>query len=114
MESSGFIWIKMPKDREILFWYGRAAGVRFGENVPSSAQYTFDTFIPAIFDTGTTAIIVPSKIAPDFFGRILEGQRYAQIGSLYQISCKSKENFKSIYLAIEGYWLEIHPDDYII
>lgn len=37
MESSGFIWIKMPKDREILFWYGRAAGVRFGENVPSSA-----------------------------------------------------------------------------
>lgn len=73
MASSGFIWIKIPTDKQILFWYGRVTAVRYGENIPSSESYTFDSYIPAIFDTGTSAIIVPSRIAPDFFGRILEG-----------------------------------------
>ena len=73
MASSGFIWIKMPTDRQILFWYGKASAIRYGENVPSSNSYTFNSYIPAIFDTGTSVVIVPSKIANDFFGRILEG-----------------------------------------
>jgi hypothetical protein len=36
MASSGFVWIKMPADREILFWYGRTSAVRYGENNPST------------------------------------------------------------------------------
>jgi hypothetical protein len=42
MASSGFIWIQMPKDKEILFWYGKASAIRYGENDPSSDSYTFD------------------------------------------------------------------------
>ena len=33
---------------------------------------------------------------------------------MYQVSCANKDQFPSIYLAIEGYWLEIHPKDYVL
>ena len=29
--SSGFIWMNMPKDTSILFWFCRATAIRFGD-----------------------------------------------------------------------------------
>lgn len=37
-----------------------------------------------------------------------------QIGGMYQVSCMSKEEFQNVYLNIEGYWFQFHPEDYII
>jgi|TARA_B110000285_G_C15100292_1_gene604600 hypothetical protein len=58
--------------------------------------------------------MIPNSIAPDFFGRLLHGQRYVYASGMYQISCANKNEFQSIYLLTEGYWLEFHPEDYII
>jgi hypothetical protein len=76
--------------------------------------YTFEEYIPVIFDTGTSLVMVPSEIAPDFFGRLLHGQRYVFAAGMYQISCENIDEFQSIYILIDGYWLEFHPDDYIV
>lgn len=61
--SSGFIWINMPKDTSILFWFGRASAIRFGEQTdPQASNYSafaFDNPISAIFDTGTSMVNVP-------------------------------------------------------
>ena len=73
MSASGFVWIKMPTEQQILFWYSKISAIRYGEDDPKSIAYTFNNYIPAIFDTGTSTILVPRSIAPDFFGRILEG-----------------------------------------
>lgn len=36
------------------------------------------------------------------------------MNGMYQISCANKKEFKSIFLFVDNYWLEIHPDDYIL
>ena len=36
------------------------------------------------------------------------------VNGMYQISCANKNEFKSIFILIDGYWLEFHPDDYIL
>lgn len=81
--AAGLVWIPMP-DVEIMFWYAYSSALRFGEADDKNAvAYTFDSYIPAIFDTGTSLVLVPSSIASDFFGRLLKGQRYVQIGGMY-------------------------------
>ena len=112
--AAGLIWIPMP-ETEILFWYAFASALRFGEaDDKNSISYTFDEYIPAIFDTGTSLVLVPNSIARDFFGRLLKGQRFVQINGMYQISCANKGEFESVYIMIEGYWLEFHPEDYVL
>ena len=70
-EAAGLKWVSMT-DKEILFWYQFATALRFGDDEDSVA-YTFDEYIPSIFDTGTSLALVPKKIAADFFGRLLDG-----------------------------------------
>jgi hypothetical protein len=112
--DAGLVWIPMPPNG-IMFWYAYSSALRFGEPDDSKADaYTFDSYIPAIFDTGTSLVLVPKSISSDFFGRLLKGQRYVQVNGMYQISCANKEEFQSIYIMIEGYWLEFHPEDYVI
>jgi hypothetical protein len=111
-EAAGLIWIPMP-ETEILFWYAFASALRFGDG-ENAVSYTFNEYYPAIFDTGTSLVLVPNSIAPDFFGRLLKGQRYVAINGMYQFSCANKDEFESIFIMIEGYWLEFHPEDYII
>lgn len=106
----------MPTYTDIMFWFGRSTAIQYGPKTMGGKveSYTFDKFIPAIFDTGTSMVLVPPQIQQDFFGRVLGGHRYVEIGGMYQISCTNKDQFQSIFLNIEGYWLEIHPEDYII
>lgn len=89
-EAAGLVWIQMPEDVEILFWYAFSSALRFGDSDEADA-YTFDEYIPSIFDTGTSLVLVPSVIAPDFFGRLLKGQRYVMINGMYQFSCANKD-----------------------
>jgi hypothetical protein len=91
--EAGLVWIPMPAT-EILFWYAFASALRFGEADDKNAvSYTFDAYIPAIFDTGTSLALVPNAIAGDFFGRLLKGQRYVNVNGMYQISCANKDEF---------------------
>ena len=81
--AAGLIWIPMPAT-EILFWYAFCSAIRFGEvDDKKAVSYTFDSYIPAIFDTGTSLVLVPNAISKDFFGRLLKGQRYVQINGMY-------------------------------
>lgn len=82
-DAAGLVWIPMP-DIEILFWFAYSSAIRYGdEDDPKSEAYTYDEYIPAIFDTGTSLVLVPSNISSDFFGRLLKGQRYVQTNGMY-------------------------------
>ena len=73
-ESAGLIWIAMPTYVDILYWFAQSTALRFGEaDDAKMVSYTFEEYIPVIFDTGTSLVMVPSEIAPDFFGRLLHG-----------------------------------------
>jgi len=80
--EAGLIWISMPQV-EILFWYAYASALKFDSANGKEVSYTFDEYIPAIFDTGTSLVLVPNSVAPDFFGRLLKGQRYVQVNGMY-------------------------------
>lgn len=75
----------MPTYTEILFWFGRSTAIQYGDQSTDGKveSYTFDEFIPAIFDTGTSMVLVPLQIQADFFGRLLGGHRYVEIGGMY-------------------------------
>ena len=73
IESSGFVWIRIPNLINTIFWYGRATAIRYGFENTNSASYTFDNYITSFFDSGTSMVLVPADIAADFFGKILEG-----------------------------------------
>jgi len=116
--AAGLVWFDIPTDSNILFWYVRTTAIRFGdvdEQILGVSQaYSFDKYIAAILDTGTSTTLIPRAIAADFFGRLLQGQRYSQLNGMYQISCANKDVFPSIFLMVDGYWLEIHPSDYVL
>jgi hypothetical protein len=71
IRNSGFIWINMPKDIDILFWFNLASGIKYGDG--KNEQYTFDTYIPAVYDTGTSFMLMPTEIATDVIGKLLKG-----------------------------------------
>jgi hypothetical protein len=54
-------------------------------------SYAFDKPLAAVIDTGTSLVMVPEAIASDFFGRLLQGHRYAHVSGMYQISCENKD-----------------------
>jgi len=99
--AAGLVWIEMPTYVDILFWFAKTSALRFGEpsdddsafNFDGPTEYTFDNYIPAIFDTGTPLAMIPNTIAADFFGRLLHGQRYVLAAGMYQISCENKDEF---------------------
>jgi hypothetical protein len=47
------------------------SAIKFGS--AQNEQYTLDNYYPAIFDTGTSFILVPKAIAKDLIGKILKG-----------------------------------------
>lgn len=79
--AAGLVWIAMPTYVDILFWFAKTSALRFGDasdddslfNFDGPVEYTFEDYIPAIFDTGTSLAMIPNSIAPDFFGRLLHG-----------------------------------------
>ena len=80
-----------------------------------STAYSFEALIDCDLDTGSSLTLIPKTIAPDFFGRLLVGQQYVTTkNGRYQLSCKNKMEFPSIFFMVDGYWIEIHPEDYVI
>jgi len=59
--ASGFIWIPIPTYTDILFWFGRSTAIQYGDSRVDGKieSYTFDEYIPVIFDTGTSMVFVP-------------------------------------------------------
>lgn len=70
--TAGLVWLGMMPDTDILYWISWSSAIRYGDvDDDNMVEYTFDEYIPAIFDTGTSLVMVPPEIAPDFFGRLL-------------------------------------------
>lgn len=63
-KSSGLVWISMPTYTDVLFWFGRSTAIQYGKTMEDGKveAYTFDEFIPTIFDTGTSMVLVPLQI----------------------------------------------------
>ena len=81
-EAAGLKWIQCASYTKVLYWLSRSFALRFGDSDKfpdgSASAYRFgaEAFIPAIFDSGTSAVVVPKSIAEDFFGKLLHGHRY--------------------------------------
>lgn len=114
--KSAVVWIPMPTYTKVLFWFARSSALRFGPETLTVDEnsFTFDNYLATIFDTGTSMTLVPNSLASHVFGTILAGHRYMQFNGLYSVSCQNKREFQSMFLMVEGYWLEWHPDDYVI
>lgn len=57
--------------------------------------------MPAIFDTGTSLIYVPSSQGDDFMYRLLFGKKYIQTNGMFQIDCDEKNGFDDVYFVID-------------
>lgn len=71
----------MPTYVDILYWFGLSSAVKFGKS--DQMSFKFPSKIPAIFDTGTSYILVPKVIATEFFTRLTSSSRSVLTNGLY-------------------------------
>lgn len=94
-------------------------GVRFGETREGTYAWTKDspTTYPAILDSGTSLVMVPSQIYSFFMAKLIENsaQRvsYKLYNGKYMTTCQ-RDLFPSIYFLLEHHWVEMSPKDYIL
>ena len=100
-----------------MFWMSyETYGIRFGENAEDS--YNFDLKIGGfltIFDSGTSTVYVPMSLWKTFISTL---KKYAHIkfdtmGQFYTYDCNPSK-FPTIYLQVNGFWLELSPEDYLL
>lgn len=81
------VYIDIPTYTEILFWFSRSTAIRFGETTEDGwgnpTAYTWDEYIPVIFDTGTSLTLIPNTVGGDIMARVLKGQRFSTFSGLY-------------------------------
>lgn len=90
-DASKIVWL--PQKPNVLFWYSAISGVLYDspekKRMPGTgytSQIRFDA-APAIFDTGTSLIYVPSSVGDDFMYRLTFGKKYIYTSGMFQINC---------------------------
>ena len=99
-----------------MFWMTyQTYGIRFGES--DEDAYTFDpkqNFL-TVFDSGTSTVYVPFSLWTNFITqfRRFVGIKFSTMGRFYTYDCKP-ELMPNLYLLVDGYWLEMRPEDYLL
>lgn len=110
----------MPKEN--LFWYSSGVqGIQIGEKEKTkgghTGHYSFgDYTYPSIYDTGTSLIFPPKKIARDVVSRIVSGYTHQleyESGLMF-VDCQDRMDFPKVKLLIDNVWFELLPQDYIV
>lgn len=78
-DPSNLIWVDLT--RSITpYWQSSIGNIRIGnEEYRLSVDYT------AIFDSGTSQIILPYSIADKVIGKVLQGKRFSQMTPLTKV-----------------------------
>lgn len=71
------------------------------------------TATPAIFDSGTSLIMIPSIIYFALTSELLKGIKSAESGGSIYVSC-DPSIYNSVYFLIGGYWIEIPPTSFLM
>ena len=99
-----------------MFWMTyQTYGIRFGES--DDDAYTFDpkqNFL-TVFDSGTSTVYVPFSLWSNFIAQFKSfvGIKFSTMGRFYTYDCKP-EIMPTLYLLVDGYWLEMKPEDYLL
>ena len=112
-DPNEMIWIDVY---DHMFWMNyETYGIRFGDD--NDNAYTFDpkrNFL-TVFDSGTSTIYVPFSLWSNFINQFksYSGIRFGTKGQFYTYRCKP-EVMPILYLLVDGYWLELRPEDYLL
>ena len=110
---SDLIWLDVY---DHMFWMTyETYGVRFGEEEEDAYNFGIGNAFLTIFDSGTSTIYVPFSLWKSFISRIKSyaGIKFGTFGSFYTYDCRPQK-FPTIYLLVDGYWLEFFPHDYLL
>jgi hypothetical protein len=76
--------------------------------------YTMSYMSPAILDTGTTLMLVPSEFYHPIMSRIVDGTPAVKArGGYYVDYCENSAFYPSLYLLMGGTWMEVPPSSYM-
>ena len=102
-----------------MYWQvEKVAAVRFGEDGESGAYVwsSQGTTYPAIFDSGTSMIMLPEAIYGNFMTKLFKhaasSVSYTIKKDMYITDC-NPELFPTVFLLLNEHWVEISPSDYI-
>lgn len=101
----------MNKD---FFWSNWIQGVAFMNTQPINTFLWSSGDQYAIFDTGSSHLLVPGsvyKLLVDFIIEKAGGPSYTIKDGFVISSCKAA--WKPFYLMVSDYWIEIRPEDYV-
>ena len=100
-----------------FFWLCNVTGFRVGKSLTFSdgttSAYTFSSMNRAVMDTGTSLFYVPSGMWTTFVKTVMKGISYDVYSNLVVATCDTSK-YKSIYVVIDGYYLEITPENYVL
>lgn len=76
--------------------------------------YTMSYMSPAILDTGTTLMLVPTEFYHPIMSRIVEGTpAFKARGGYYIDYCDNSALYPSLYLLMGGTWMEVPASSYM-
>ena len=108
-DPSNLVWIDLPA--RIPYWQSSIGHVRVGQD-----EYRLSVEYPAIFDSGTSVIILPyckllktvyhlfKAIADKVIRKVMQGKRFAQMSSNAKVVPCDVSKYEPLQLYIEGYW----------
>mmetsp|Transcript_27248 Transcript_27248/g.19659 ORF Transcript_27248/g.19659 Transcript_27248/m.19659 type:complete len:175 (-) Transcript_27248:169-693(-) len=106
------VWLEIDPDS--MFWETTVTGVRFGESNFRDA-YKIEE-VRAVFDSATAYIALPASLYDKlidklFFdnGILIEPDKNGNL----KVDC-SDSNYKNFYLFIQGHWVQVRPQDYLL
>jgi len=114
-KPNSLIWFDV---REHMFWMNdHTTAIRFGDDDRDAYHFTtMDQSMVSIFDSGTSMVFVPKSLWSLFFEKVKAAMpqlSFSRQGQYYATDCNF-DGLPSIYLMMQGYWVEILPTDYLI
>lgn len=108
------VWIDM---HDHFYWLSnQAMGIKFDEKVFNFGDYDY----PIVFDTGTSVSYVPQSLFAGFLKQVTDSlppwasYEMSEDGTLMRVDCSEKDYYPQIFIQVQGYWLEISAEDYLV
>jgi len=66
-----------------------------------------------IFDSGTSILYVPKSLGTSIQAALLKGIPYVAFRGTFHFLCSSYDKLPSLFIMIQGYWVEVTPSTYV-
>lgn len=85
-------------------------------DVPYSFKFEGERTYLTIFNTGTSFTLVPGELWPSWSDHLIQKAELAEyeiIGGFLAFGCENRNNMPHLWFMMEGYWLQMHYQDYV-